>query len=98
MAQAHHSIAQFNFKTVMLMIHLHNMQQLADRWTEKMQNPQQSLEYKNALSECIYELNSLINQILLDEITEEEAREYMLEQDADYFSNIEPEESYATAI
>jgi hypothetical protein len=72
------------------MIYVSDIQQLADRWTERMNNPAQSFEYRTALSECIYDLNQLINKTLLDEMTEEDA--------AEYFSNIEPEEFYAAAI
>lgn len=80
------------------MIYISDIQQLADKWTERMNNPTQSFDYKSALSECIYELNQLINKTLLDEMTEEDARQYMLEQEADYCANLEPEDYYATAI
>ena len=80
------------------MIYISDVQQLADKWTERMNNPTQSFEYKNALAECVYDLNQLISKTLLDELTEEDARQYLLEQEADYFSNLEPEEFYATAI
>lgn len=80
------------------MIYISDVQQLADKWTKRMNNPTQSFDYKNALSECIYELNQLINKTLLDEMTEEDARQYMLEQEAGYYANLEPEDYYATAI
>jgi len=80
------------------MIYISDIQQLADKWTDRMNNPAQSFEYKNALSECIYELNQLVNKTLLDEMTEEDAKQDLLKQADDYFSNLEPEEFYATAI
>ena len=80
------------------MIYISDIQQLANKWTERMNNPAQSFEYKNALSECIYELNQLISKTLLDEMTEEDAEQDLLQQAADYFSNLEPEDYYATAI
>ena len=80
------------------MIYINDIQQLADKWTERMNNPTQSFEYKNALSECIYELNQLINKTLIDELTEKDAEQDLLQQAADYFSNLEPEDYYATAI
>ena len=80
-----------------LMIYISDIQQLADKWTERMNNPAQSFDYRNALSECIYELNQLINKTLLDEMTEEDARQYMLEQKADSYLSSE-ENYYATAI
>ena len=79
------------------MIYISDVQQLADKWTERMNNPTQSFDYKNALSECIYELNQLINKTLLDELTEEDARQYLLEQEADSYLSSE-ENYYATAI
>ena len=79
------------------MIYINDLQQLADKWTERMNNPAQSFEYKNALSECIYDLNQLINKTLLDELMEEEARQYLLEQEADSYLSSE-ENYYAAAI
>ena len=79
------------------MIYVNDVQQLADKWTERMNNPTQSFDYKTALSECIYDLNQLINKTLLDELTEEDARQYLLEQDADSYLSSE-ENYYATAI
>ena len=79
------------------MIYISDVQQLADKWTERMNNPSQSFDYRNALSECIYDLNQLINKTLLDEMTEEDAREYMLSQEADDYLSSE-EAYYATAI
>ena len=79
------------------MIYISDLQQLADKWTGRMNNPAQSFEYKNALSECIYELNQLIDRTLLDEMTEEDAREYILSQEADAYISSE-EAYYAEAI
>lgn len=79
------------------MIYINDIQQLADKWTERMNNPAQSSDYKIALSGCIYELNQLINKTLLDEMTEEDAREYILSQEADDYLSSE-ENYYATAI
>ena len=79
------------------MIYISDIQQLADKWTERMNNPAQSFDYKNALSECIYDLNQLINKTLLDQMTEEDARDYILSQEADSYISCE-ENYYATAI
>ena len=79
------------------MIYISDVQQLADKWTERMNNPTQSFDYQNALSECIYELNQLVNKTLLDEMTEEDAREYILSQEADAYLSSE-EAYYAAAI
>ena len=79
------------------MIYISDIQQLADKWTERMNNPAQSFNYKIALSECIYDLNQLINKTLLDQMTEEDARDYILSQEADSYISCE-ENYYATAI
>lgn len=80
------------------MVYISDLQQLADRWTDRMNNPAQSFDYKNALSECIYELNILINKTLLDEVTEKDVCKYPIDREADYYKNLEPEEFYAAAI
>ena len=79
------------------MIYISDIQQLADKWTERMNNPAQSFDYRNALSECVYDLNQLINKTLLDQMTEEDARDYILSQEADAYLSIE-NDYYATAI
>jgi len=79
------------------MIYISDIQQLADKWTERMNNPAQSFDYRNALSECVYDLNQLINKTLLDQMTEEDARGYILSQEADSYISCE-ENYYATAI
>jgi len=78
------------------MIYISDLQQLANKWTERMNNPAQSFDYRNAISECIYELNQLINKTLLDEMTEEDARQYILENEAD--SYLSSEENYYAAV
>lgn len=79
------------------MIAISDLQQLTVKWTERMDNPSQPFSYKIALSECIYELNQLINKTLLDEMTEEDARDYILTQEADSYLSSE-ENYYAAAI
>jgi hypothetical protein len=79
------------------MITVSDIQQLLASWTERLDTSFQPSSYKDALSECIYELNQLINKTLLDEMTEEDAREYMLSQEADAYLSSE-ENYYATAI
>ena len=79
------------------MITVSDLQQLTVKWTERMSNPSQPFSYKIALSECIFDLNRLINKTLLNEITEEDARDYMLSQEADDYLSSE-ENYFATAI
>ena len=77
------------------MVYVSDLQHLIDSWQERMDTSVHPSSYKDGVMDCIYELNQLINRTLLDEMTEEDARLYMLEQDA---SNFKPEEFYATAI
>lgn len=79
------------------MIYINDIQQLVDTWTERMNNTAKPFDYRNALSVCIYELNQLISKARLDEMTEEDARDYLLSQDADAYLSSE-ENYYATAI
>lgn len=81
------------------MIYISDLQQLISSWQEGMGNKAYPSSYKDGVMDCIYDLNQLINKSILDELTEEDAKQYLLEQDANnYFSNIEPEEFYANAI
>lgn len=81
------------------MIYISDIQQLADKWADRMNNPTQSFDYKNALSECIYELNQLIGKTLCEAMTEQDAIDSILSQEADnYLSSMEAHDYYATAI
>ena len=71
------------------MLYLSDLQALIKSWTERLDSPAQPLFYKDALSECIYELNQVINKALLDEMTYED----YLSQEADsYLASIEAHE------
>ena len=75
------------------MIYISDLQQLADEWTERLNNPAQSFEYKNALSECIYDLNQLINHSIEEEL---DYKEMLDSWEADnYLSSIEAHEAVA---
>lgn len=41
--------------------------------------------YKDALNDCIYELNQLINNNMIEEMADQEAYEYYTSQEADDF-------------
>jgi hypothetical protein len=61
-----------------------------------MGNTTHPLPYRDALGECIYELNCLITKTLQDEMTEQDALDYLLSQEADsYLSSMEAHESVA---
>lgn len=50
------------------MITISDCQQLVNKWMERTQNPLHSFDYKNALSECIDELNHLISHSIEEEL------------------------------
>lgn len=75
------------------MVYISDLQQLVSQWLERMGNPIQSFEYKNALNECVDDLNNLIEKSLEEEIDYKEAMESW---EADnYLSSIEAHEAIA---
>jgi hypothetical protein len=73
-----------------------DLQKLISQWTERMGNTTHPLPYRDALGECIYELNCLITKTLQDEMTEQDALDYLLSQEADsYLSSMEAHEDVA---
>ena len=50
------------------MITISDCQQLVNKWMERVQNPLHSFDYKNALLECVDELNHLINHSIEEEL------------------------------
>lgn len=79
------------------MVYVSDLQQLISAWQERMDSPVHPSSYKDALMDCIYELNQLVNKTLLDELTEEDARDYILSQEADEYLSC-MENYYATAV
>ena len=43
-----------------------DLQKLISQWTERMGNTTHPLPYRDALGECIYELNCLLTKTLQD--------------------------------
>lgn len=80
------------------MIQISDLQSLISKWQERVGTNAHPSSYKDAIMDCIYELNSLIDRAILDEITEEEAREYFDSIDADYYSHLAQDDFYAEAI
>ena len=76
------------------MIWISDIQQLVNSWQERLDSPVQPSSYKDALSECIYDLNKLINDKLIEEMTEQDAKDYLASQDADYYNSLD----YAEAM
>ena len=71
------------------MINVADLQNLIDSWQERVDSPVQPFSYKNALLECIYDLNRIISQSIEEEMTYQD----FLQQEADAFlSSIEAHE------
>lgn len=76
------------------MIYTNDLQKLSDSWKERLSNNTQPPSYKDALSECIYELDNLICRSIEEEFSYKD----FLEEADSHYSNIEPEELYAEVI
>lgn len=75
------------------MITVSDMQQLLASWTERLNTSFQPSPYKDALSECIYELNQLITHSIDEELS---YQEYLDSWTADdYLSTMEAHEQIA---
>lgn len=75
------------------MIYISDLQQLLSQWQERAKSDSQPTFYKDALNDCVYELNSLIEKSVLEDADYED----MLEEiEADnYLSSVEAHESFA---
>ena len=75
------------------MICVSDLQQLISSWQERMSKQAHPFEYKSALSECIYDLNQLINHSIEEEL---DYKEMLDSWEADnYLSSIEAHEEVA---
>ena len=75
------------------MICVSDLQQLISSWQERMSKQAHPFEYKNALSECIYDLNQLINHSIEEEL---DYKEMLDSWEADnYLSSIGAHEAVA---
>ena len=79
------------------MVYVTDLQQLINSWQERVDSSVHSSSYKDGVMDCIYGLNQLISKSLIDELTEEDAKQYLLQQEADNYLSSE-ENYYATAI
>ena len=80
------------------MIYISDLQQLVGKWQERVGSNVYPSPYKDGVMDCIYELNEFINRQLIEAMTEEDARQYLLSQKADdYLSSMEAHE-YAAAV
>jgi len=74
------------------MISVFDLQQVITKWQERADSHTQPFAYKTGISECIFELNQLINKSIDEELS------YQDFLATEHFSNIEPEEFYAEAV
>lgn len=75
------------------MIYISDLQNLVSSWLERLGDSSQPLPYRDALNECIYDLNNLIDHSLIEEADYQD----MLESwNADnYLSSLEAHEAVA---
>jgi hypothetical protein len=79
------------------MIPLSELQQLMYKWQDRIDHPVHSFDYKTAVSECINDLNTLIDNIISDELSRQEDYQSFLDDwEADsYLSSLEAHGSAA---
>lgn len=79
------------------MLYISDLQQLIKSWQERVDSTVHPSSYKEGVMECIYELNQLISNDLLNEIAEADACDYFHSLEAsDYLSKLDS--IYADAI
>lgn len=71
------------------MITVTDCQKLIDQWTDRMNNPVQSFDYRNALSECIDDMNRLITYSIQEEL---DYQDFLSMRADDYLSTMEAHE------
>ena len=72
------------------MIYPSDLQHLCTSWSERISDHNYPPDYRDALSECLFDINSLIDKTVMDEMTEKDAMDYILSQQADtYLSSME---------
>lgn len=63
---------------------------LSQMWEERLRNPELDTSYKDAVKDCLYEMNSFVNA--MSEF-DEDTQKYLDEQNADaYLSSMESHE------
>lgn len=69
------------------MLYINDLSTLLSQWTARMQNPTYPQPYRDAIFECCYELNNLIQNTINEELS---AHEYFDSVEADsYLSTLE---------
>lgn len=82
------------------MAHPTNINNLLHIWQGRLQDSQFSTEYREAIGDCIYELQEVLNyswqEEYINSLPPEEVEQYLHEQEADsYLSTIEAHENIA---
>lgn len=69
------------------MNYITELQHLVLVWLERMSNPEQPVPYKDAINECIYDLNSVIDKAIEEQL---DYQQILAESAADdYWSSME---------
>ena len=55
------------------MVSIGDLQELVSQWTERMGNTIHPLPYRDALNECIYELNTILTKAIEEEYDDQQA-------------------------
>ena len=72
------------------MIYPSDLQHLCASWSERVANHSYPPDYRDAISECLYDVSNLVDKAITDELTEQDAMEYILSKEADnYISSME---------
>lgn len=70
------------------MIYISDINKLLSLWTDRMSDPRQPQAYKDGVSDCIYELSSLVRGVIEEE---------MIQLEKDEKSDEQPEQQQRTA-
>ena len=75
------------------MIYISDLQNLVSNWLERMNDSSQPSAYKDAVNDCVYDLNGLIDKFINEECN---AMDYLDSIEADNFlSSLEAHEAVA---
>lgn len=74
------------------MVTVADLQKLTSQWQERLDNPNQPTDYKDALFECIYDINCLINHSIEEELS---YQDYLQIEADNYLSTMEAHEEVA---
>ena len=74
------------------MIYVSDLQHLISQWTDRMRNHAHPSSYRDAISECIYELSKVINSSIEEELS---YQDFLSQQADDYLSTMEAHEPAA---